>query len=88
MRDKILEAAIKIANKPNGLSKLTRESVAFRANCSPALVSHYYGTMDRLRAAVIAQAVARELLPIIVQTIITGDKTVPLELKYKALASL
>ena len=44
--------------------------------------------MDRLRAAVIAQAVARELLPIIVQTIITGDKTVPLELKYKALASL
>jgi AcrR family transcriptional regulator len=88
MRDLILKAALKIAAKRNGLSKLTRENVAFRANCSPALVSHYHGNMQKLRQTVIEVAISEEILPIIAQAAVIGDKNIPLELKLKALNTL
>lgn len=62
----ILGAAVGIARQA-GLHKITRLEVACAAECSTGTVSHHFGDMDGLRAAVVEYAVEHEVLEIIAQ---------------------
>jgi len=56
MKDKLITAAVKIAEK-TPLYMVTRGAIAKRAKCAPSLVSFYTGTMEDLRASIVAKAV-------------------------------
>lgn len=68
----ILAAALRDA-RDVGYQQITRESVALRARCSPALISAYFGTMKRFRRAVMSAAVAQLDLEVIAQGLAAGD---------------
>ncbi len=83
----ILKAAVKIARK-KGYNILTREEVAYRAKVSKALVSHYFGTIEKLRTEIMAYAIENLEYSIIVQGLAIKDKRVKrisCNLKYEAL---
>lgn len=89
-RKHVLDVAIELA-KAKGYSVLTRDDVATGANVSPALISHYFGTIEELRIIVIKLAVKREVLEIVAQGLVREDPVAiqaPKELKYKAVAHL
>ena len=89
--NEILMAAMKIAGRPGGYSKLTRLSVAAGAGCSEGLVSKYYGTMTQMRRAVMRRAIETKNLSIIAQGLAINDKWAknsPPELKREALNTL
>jgi len=87
----ILMAAIAVASRPGGWSKLTREAVAREAKCAEGLVSKYFNTMSQMRRAVMRSAVLTENLAVVAQGLATGDenalKAAP-ELKSRALNTL
>lgn len=87
----ILMAAIAVAGRPGGWSKLTRDAVAREAKCADGLVSKYFNTMGQMRRAVMRFAVLTENLHVIAQGLATGDenamKAAP-ELKARALNTL
>ena len=87
----ILNAAIKVAGRPGGWTKLTREAVAREAQCADALVSKYFGTMVAFRRSIMRAAIVRADLSVIAQGLAAGDKftqkTDP-ELKRRALNTL
>jgi len=87
----ILTAAITVAERPGGWSKLTRDAVAREAQCADGLVSKYFGTMTQMRRTVMRSAVLTENLPIVAQGLAAGDvhaqKADP-ELKARALNTL
>ena len=60
----ILEAAIQSASV-TPYNRLTREAIGARASCSPGTVSHYFGTMPKLRRAIMREAVARGIAAIV-----------------------
>lgn len=75
----------------NGYTRVTRDEVAAHAQCSPALVSHYLGTMPDLRRDVMRAAVKRGILPVIAQGLAAKDRhalKASEELKKAALATL
>lgn len=55
MKDKILRAAVKIA-EATPLMSIARSKIAKRAKVAPSLVSFYLGTMDELRDAIVGAA--------------------------------
>lgn len=61
---RVLEAALEVAAE-SGYQALTRELVASRAGVSTGSVNNAYGTMQGLRDAVMAAAVARNLASIV-----------------------
>jgi AcrR family transcriptional regulator len=61
------------AAEQHGYRAITRHQVAKYANCSPALVSKYYISMDLLRNAVMAHAVRAENLRILAQGLADGN---------------
>lgn len=87
----ILAAALAVAARPGGWSKLTRDAVAREAQCADGLVSKYFGTMTQMRRTVMRSAVLTENLAIVAQGLATGDihaqKADP-ELKARALNTL
>jgi len=87
----ILTAALVVAARPGGWSKLTRDAVAREAQCADGLVSKYFGTMTQMRRTVMRSAVLTENLAIVAQGLATGDvyaqKAAP-ELKARALNTL
>lgn len=86
----ILEAAIDAAKKQT-FSGLRLHHIATAADCSNALVVSHFGTMTKMRRAVMRAAIQREILPLIAQGVATGDPTATKAnkaLKDKALASL
>lgn len=90
-KDQILAAALKVAGRPGGWGKLTRQSVAHEAQCAESLVSKYFGTMHSFRRAIMRAAIKRADLFVIAQGIASGDKCarkVDAELQARALASL
>lgn len=62
----VLESAIEIARE-YGMARLTRQHVADVAGVSCGSVNNAFGTMEALRDAVMATAVAREILGIVAQ---------------------
>lgn len=75
-KQQILTAALTVAARPGGLSKLTRATVAAEAACSDAAVSQYFGTMAEFKRTIMRAAIKAEILPIIAQGVASGDKTV------------
>lgn len=87
----ILAAAITIAEKRDGWRSLTRNRVASVAECSEALVSRYFGTMQDLRAAIMKHAIKTKNLRIVAQGLAADDpqaKRAKPELKSEALKTL
>lgn len=90
-KEQILTAALKVAARPGGWSKLTRDAVAKEANCAEGLPSKYFGTMVDFRRAVMRAAIKVQMLPVIAQGLAAGDKCAlkaDETLKRKALKSL
>lgn len=87
----ILTAALAVAERPGGFSKLTRESVAKEVGCAEALISRYFGTMITFRRTVMRSAILTENLSIIAQGLAHGDShalKADESLKRKALETL
>lgn len=87
----ILTAALAVAARPGGWSKLTRDAVAREAQCADGLVSKYFGTMTQMRRTVMRSAVLTENLAIVAQGLATGDphaQKADESLKRKALETL
>lgn len=82
-KGQILTAAIKVAARPGGWSKLTREAVAKEAECAESLPSKYFGTMVNFKRAIMREAIrlaergntpAAIYYSVIAQGLATGDK--------------
>ena len=90
-KQQILNAAIKVAGRPGGWGKLTRDAVAREAGCAEGLVSKYFGTMIAFRRAIMRAAIRDWNLSVIAQGLAAGDKVAMKaeeDLKRKALATL
>lgn len=70
----ILRAAIVVAEKRGGWSKMTREAVAREAGCADAAVSVYFGTMTEFKRTVMRHAIGLKNLSILAQGLAAGDK--------------
>ena len=90
-KNQILTAAIRVASRPGGWAKLTREAVAKEAACAEGLPSKYFGTMVNFRRTIMREAIRLGELNVIVQGLVAGDKCAqkaPPELKAAAVESL
>jgi AcrR family transcriptional regulator len=89
-KQSILSAAMTEA-KHHGYTNVTREAIAQRATCAPALVSFYFGTMVDLKRAIMSEAIRTRELRIVAQGIADGHpkaKRAPEELRLEALQYL
>lgn len=68
----ILAAALDTA-RAVGYRHVSREAIAATAECSPGLVSAYFGTMPALRRAIMSAAIARRDLVVLAQGLAAGD---------------
>ena len=68
----ILDHAILVA-RTVGFQNVTREAIAESAQCSPGLVSRYFGTMRQLRRAIMSAALVRSDLIILAQGLVAGE---------------
>lgn len=99
-KNQILTAAIRVASRPGGWAKLTREAVAKEAACAEGLPSKYFGTMVNFRQAIMREVIRLAELgstppaiyhSVIAQGLVAGDKCAqkaPPELKAAAVESL
>lgn len=71
-KKQILEAALLVAKK-RGFNNVKRKEIADRANVSEALVQHHFGTMVKLKRAVMRAACAQEIVEIVAQGLAIGD---------------
>lgn len=89
-RQIILSAALRLA-ADTGYLRVTRDAVALAVACSPALVSHWLGTMPQMQRAIMGEALRTRNLRVIAQGLSHGDKramNAPAELREAAAASL
>lgn len=87
---KIMAAAMRLAVE-RGYRIISRGDIAEAAGSSPALVSHYFGTMDDLRNAVMVEAVKTGQLDIVAQGLADGHaiaRDAPAELREAAVRAL
>lgn len=68
----LLTAALTEARRV-GFQQVTRDSVAAQAGCSPALISAYFGTMHKMRRAIMSAAIARSDLAVLAQGLAARD---------------
>ena len=90
-KQQILTAAIRVAARPGGWAKLTRDAVAREAGCAEGLPSKYFGTMISFRRSIMREAIRLAALPVIAQGLAAGDKCAQKadeSLKRKALETL
>lgn len=90
-KEQIIEAAVKVAGRPGGWSKLTREAVAREAQCADGLISKYFGTMVAFRRTIMRHAIKTANLSVVAQGLAAGDtcaKKADPELKARALETL
>lgn len=89
-RQTILSAALRIA-ADRGYLRVTRDDIALAAGCSPALVSHWLGTMKQTQRAIMGEALRVRNLRVIAQGLAHDDRracNAPAELREAAAASL
>ncbi len=89
-KKQILDAAVHVASR-DGYQNITRENVAKKAGIAPGLVKQYYGTMHKLKRSVMRACIKREVLPVILQGLVSKDSNalkISDGLKEKAKASL
>jgi DNA-binding transcriptional regulator YbjK len=85
-RRQLLDVAIELS-RTVGYDKVTRHEIADAAEISPALVSHYFKTVEQLREVILRTAVKRAIPEIVAQGIIRRDPVAlqaPAELKTAA----
>ena len=85
-KKQILDSALALSVRGN-YRDVTREALASHVPCSPALVSFYFGSMTRLRHAIMTFAVQQENLIVLAQGLAVGDikaKKAPHALREKA----
>lgn len=90
-KQQILDAALRVAARPGGWGRLTREAVAKEAACAEGLPSVYFGTMVNFKRAIMRAAITGRNLPIIAQGIASGDRCAlkaPPQLRAEAMTSL
>ena len=90
-KQQILTAAIRVAARPGGWGKLTRDAVAKEAGCAEGLVSKYFGTMIAFRRSIMRAAIQARNLAVVAQGLAAGDasaKKADPELKARALSTL
>jgi AcrR family transcriptional regulator len=68
----ILDEALRVAER-HGVDRLAFKDVASAAQVSIGLVIHYFGTMTKLRRAVMREAVRTETVAVVARGIATGD---------------
>jgi AcrR family transcriptional regulator len=86
----ILSAAVSLARR-KGLRKITRLTVSEDAGIATGTVNYHFDTMAKLRDAVVAVAIDKQILPIIAEAITSKHrlaKTASAALRSKALQSL
>lgn len=89
-RELILQVATRLSVR-RGYTVVTREMIADAADISPASVSHYFGTMDELRAEIMGHAIRAEVLEVVAQGLTAHDEraqAAPEALRRRALAAL
>lgn len=72
-RAEILDAALRMS-RLHGYREVTREDISRAAKCSEALVSSYFGTMVKVRRAIVRAAIDQRDLAILAQVIAAKDK--------------
>ena len=90
-KQEILNAAIKVAGRPGGWGKMTRDAVAREAGCAEGLVSKYFGTMIAFRRSIMRAAIQARNLAVVAQGLAAGDtnaQKAPPELKAAAVKTL
>lgn len=68
LKENILQAAVKLARNC-GYQRLTRFNIAGQVGCCEATINYHYGSMIHLKSAVIAYAIAHEILSIVVEAL-------------------
>lgn len=89
-KDHIFETALRLAEN-EGFNNITRDGIALAASVSVGLVSHYFGTMTKLKRSIMRAAIKRKLLSIVGTGLVLKDKTAlkaPEHVKIAALKSL
>lgn len=66
LKERLLRYAVKCA-KLGRLNEITREQIAAGCECSEANVSYHFGTMEKVRAAVVEYAVENEVIEVLYQ---------------------
>lgn len=90
-KTEIIDAALRVAERPGAYSKLTRVGIATEAGCAEGLVSRYFGTMNAFKRVVMRAAIQRSNLSIIAQGLACGDNVaakVHPDIKNQALKNL
>ena len=70
-REKIILAAVDCAKQKN-YNTVTQSDIAKAAGVSPALVAHYCGSMDEIKASLLMYAYNHGVVPILAQAIGAG----------------
>lgn len=89
-KQEILAAALVLAER-DGLTTMTRDGIAVEASVSTGLVNAHFGTMAKLRRAVVGEAVRVGCLPVLAQALAMRDPlacNAPDELKRAAAFSI
>lgn len=83
----ILDAALTLA-RVRGYNKITRAEIAQAAGCSASLPSAYFGTINKMRRAIMSAAVARRDIQVVAQGMYAGDskaRSAPEDLKEEVM---
>lgn len=73
-RESILKACIKLASKKGCNYKyITRQQIAESAECSPTLITHYFGNMRKLQKALVDYAIRTENVKVSIQALLNED---------------
>lgn len=86
-REYILGVALSLAEAKHYL-KMTRFQLAEECDVSEGLITHYFGTMTRLRRDVMRHAIKERRLPVIAQGLTANDphaRKAPTQLQREAL---
>lgn len=89
-KESILQAAVSVAER-DGYKLITRKAVAMKADCAESLINVYFHTMTQLQSDVMRYAVKNDVLKIIAQGLVNGDRRarkVSDEVKTAALKTL
>lgn len=84
----ILAAAVSLARK-HGYMLVSREQIATAAKCSPATVSHVFGTMRQMRRAIMGEAIRLRDPIIVAQGIALRDsRAIHVDAELRAAAAV
>lgn len=89
-KSEIIQSALKLA-RTKGYTKVSRNMIAADLDCTPPVIHYHFGTMAKLRRAVMRAAVQQEDLVVIAQGLAAGDeqaKKAPESIKREALGAL